>query len=230
MSDVLLQVGRAGEALEVLREALQLAPNDSDIKLSLARTYRLNGKTSAAMVILEEMIRLDEASAAARVERARGLFAEGAVEDAVREYRRALDEDPDAADQEFGERLGITSSDADDLDDLDRPIDGRQRISDAGADDAVDIAPTRSDIDFGDVGGMADLKRDIQRKIIQPLKHPELYAAYGKKIGGGILLYGPPGCGKTHIARATAGEIDANFLSIGIHEVLDMWVGRSERN
>src|SRR5437868_9081855 len=67
-------------------------------------------------------------------------------------------------------------------------------------------------------------------KIIHPLTHPELYKAYGKTIGGGILMYGPPGCGKTHLARATAGEIKAGFLSVGINDVLEMWIGRSERN
>ncbi len=67
-------------------------------------------------------------------------------------------------------------------------------------------------------------------KIIHPLAHPEIYKAYGKKIGGGILLYGPPGCGKTLLARATAGEVKANFLSVGIEDVLDMYVGQSERN
>ena len=55
-------------------------------------------------------------------------------------------------------------------------------------------------------------------------------AAYGKKVGGGILMYGPPGCGKTHLARATAGEVQAKFMSIGINDVLDMWMGNSERN
>jgi SpoVK/Ycf46/Vps4 family AAA+-type ATPase len=67
-------------------------------------------------------------------------------------------------------------------------------------------------------------------KIIQPLNNPELYKAYGKKIGGGILLYGPPGCGKTYIAKATAGEINAKFISIGLHDILDMWIGNSEKN
>ena len=67
-------------------------------------------------------------------------------------------------------------------------------------------------------------------KIIHPLKHPELYKAYGKTIGGGILMYGPPGCGKTHLARATAGEVKAGFLAVGINDVLDMWIGESEKN
>ena len=67
-------------------------------------------------------------------------------------------------------------------------------------------------------------------KIIHPLAHPEIYKAYGKKIGGGILLYGPPGCGKTHLARATAGEVQSNFIPVGISDILDLYLGQSERN
>ena len=77
---------------------------------------------------------------------------------------------------------------------------------------------------------MEALKEEIRLKIIHPLNHPELYKAYGKAIGGGILMYGPPGCGKTHLARATAGEIKAGFIAVGINDVLDMWIGNSERN
>jgi SpoVK/Ycf46/Vps4 family AAA+-type ATPase len=77
---------------------------------------------------------------------------------------------------------------------------------------------------------MESVKEEIRLKIIHPLKHPELYQAYGKAIGGGILMYGPPGCGKTHLARATAGEIQAGFIAVGISDVLDMWIGNSERN
>ncbi|MCA9068078.1 MAG: ATP-binding protein, partial [Planctomycetaceae bacterium] len=62
------------------------------------------------------------------------------------------------------------------------------------------------------------------------LEHQEMFAAYGKTVGGGVLMYGPPGCGKTHLARATAGEIQGAFLSVGISDVLDMWIGNSERN
>jgi transitional endoplasmic reticulum ATPase len=67
-------------------------------------------------------------------------------------------------------------------------------------------------------------------KIVHPLTHPEIYKAYGKSVGGGILMYGPPGCGKTYLARATAGEVKASFLAVGLHDVLDMWIGQSERN
>ena len=77
---------------------------------------------------------------------------------------------------------------------------------------------------------MEKVKEEIRLKIIHPLTHPELYKAYGKPIGGGILMYGPPGCGKTYLARATAGQTKASFIAVGINDVLDMWIGNSERN
>jgi SpoVK/Ycf46/Vps4 family AAA+-type ATPase len=77
---------------------------------------------------------------------------------------------------------------------------------------------------------MDKLKDEIRMKIILPMINPDMFRAYGKSIGGGILMYGPPGCGKTHRARATAGEVKARFLSIGIHDILDMYLGQSERN
>lgn len=86
-----------------------------------------------------------------------------------------------------------------------------------------------SDISFEDVGGMADLKEEIKLNIIYPFKNPELFIQYGKKAGGGILLYGPPGCGKTYIAKATANECNATFFNISIADILDMHVGVSEQ-
>jgi SpoVK/Ycf46/Vps4 family AAA+-type ATPase len=74
------------------------------------------------------------------------------------------------------------------------------------------------------------LKEEVRLKIIYPLTHADMFKAYGKSAGGGILMYGPPGCGKTHLARATAGEVQAGFIAVGIHDVLDMWIGNSERN
>lgn len=86
-----------------------------------------------------------------------------------------------------------------------------------------------SNVTFDDVAGMEDLKEEIKLNIIYPFKHPELYIQYGKKAGGGILLYGPPGCGKTYIAKATANECDATFINISIVDVLDMYIGESEK-
>jgi SpoVK/Ycf46/Vps4 family AAA+-type ATPase len=94
-------------------------------------------------------------------------------------------------------------------------------------------APTaeveKPDITFADVGGLDDLKEKIRLRILYPLKKPELYQAFGKKVGGGLLFYGPPGVGKTYLARATAGEAGLHFVAVGIEEVLDMWLGQSEK-
>ena len=227
LASVLVGLGRVDEAEVELRDALRRAPNDADVKLELAGVYRGQGKTSAAHVILEDMIRADVETARARIERAKTLLAEGEVEQAVREYRRALDEDPEVAEPALGEQLGVKTGSSDPWSDV---VEGKERETVGPPPPSTEIEPVQSDVDFSGVGGMAELKADIRRKIIQPLQHPELYKAYGKAAGGGILLYGPPGCGKTHIARATAGEVKANFLSVGIHEILDMWVGQSERN
>ena len=83
---------------------------------------------------------------------------------------------------------------------------------------------------FIHIAGMEDLKKSIRLQIIEPFLNPGLFAKFKKKAGGGILLYGPPGCGKTMLARAVANECNASFLAIGISEILSMWQGESERN
>ncbi len=83
-------------------------------------------------------------------------------------------------------------------------------------------------VTLDDVGGLEDVKRRLERSFLAPLRNPELRQFYGKSVRGGLLLYGPPGCGKTFLARAVAGELDAQFLSVGLHDVLDMWMGQSE--
>jgi AAA+ superfamily predicted ATPase len=83
---------------------------------------------------------------------------------------------------------------------------------------------------FDQVGGMDEVKRVIHRMVILPLSRPELYQKYGRKSGGGVMLYGPPGCGKTLLARATAGECGLPFVNVRIEDVMDPYLGVSERN
>jgi len=84
-------------------------------------------------------------------------------------------------------------------------------------------------ITLADVGGMEAVKKRLNLAFLAPLKNPEVMKMYGKSLKGGLLLYGPPGCGKTFIARALAGELGATFMSVGLSDVLDMWLGESER-
>ena len=87
-----------------------------------------------------------------------------------------------------------------------------------------------SDTTLADVAGLEDVKRRLNLAFLAPMKNPEMMKLYGRSLRGGLLLYGPPGCGKTYIARAVAGELGARFVSIGLSDVLDMWIGNSERN
>lgn len=85
-------------------------------------------------------------------------------------------------------------------------------------------------VTFADVAGLDDLKKTINLRIISPFYNKGLFAKFRKKIGGGVLLYGPPGCGKTYIAKATAGECKANFYPVHITDILDPYIGVSEQN
>ena len=85
-------------------------------------------------------------------------------------------------------------------------------------------------IRFDDIAGLDDVKEQIRLKMILPFTHPDKAKRYKVKTGGGILLYGPPGTGKTMIAKAVAGELDATFFAIAPSEILNKWVGESEKN
>ncbi|WP_096290930.1 AAA family ATPase [Mycobacterium ahvazicum] len=88
----------------------------------------------------------------------------------------------------------------------------------------------RSGVRLDDVAGMADVKRQIELSLLGPIRNPELMKAYKVSARGGLLLYGPPGCGKTYIAKAISGELGANFYQVGIADVLHHWFGESERS
>ena len=225
LADLLLASGRAAEAETEYREALAQAPDHAGLKLGLARAFHQQGKNSHALALIEALIKTSDAPARAFVLHARLLIGIGEIEQAVVQYRRAVEKDPATADSALAATLGI---DADEQ--QSEVVEGRVRNAWDQADTPLGAEVERPRINFKDVGGMEALKEEIRLKIIHPLAHPELYRAYGKAVGGGILLYGPPGCGKTHLARATAGEIRAGFIAVGINDVLDMWIGNSERN
>lgn len=88
----------------------------------------------------------------------------------------------------------------------------------------------RPTITLADVGGLEQVKERLNASFLAPLRNPELRRLYGKSLRGGMLLYGPPGCGKTFLAKAIAGEMGASFLTAGLSEIVEMWIGQSERN
>jgi transitional endoplasmic reticulum ATPase len=249
--------GGFAEAEALFKRALALAPQSVDAKLGLAEAFHRLDKASAALVIVEGLTRAADAPGRALLLHARLALKAGEPRLAARLYDRARAARPPAADPnleaELAPHLGppppaltpatkpgsLTFSPADAEDapaDTASPqpapsADERERLP-AGElpQDPAAAEVERPRITFADLGGMERMKEEIRMKIILPLQHPEMFAAYGKKTGGGVLLYGPPGCGKTHLARATAGEVRAAFLAVGISDVLDMWIGQSERN
>jgi hypothetical protein len=98
------------------------------------------------------------------------------------------------------------------------------------ADGETDPDVKRSEIRLADVGGMEEVKRRLDMTFLTPMRNPELRRLYGRSLPGGLLLYGPPGCGKTFLAKAVAGELGANFYAVSLADVLDMYTGASERN
>jgi len=88
----------------------------------------------------------------------------------------------------------------------------------------------RPGLRLADVAGMAEVKARLEAAFLAPIRNPELRKLYGKGLQGGLLLYGPPGCGKTFIARAVAGELGARFMAVSFADVADMHIGQRERN
>ncbi len=221
VADMLVELGRYSEAEEHLRAALEIKPNSKVLKLGLATAYYHQGKNSIAFVVIEELLESATPPPEVFLLHAKLLVANGDPRTAQEEYRKAVALHPDLKDFSFEDQLKTKANDA---------ITHSGKVPVEMEDEELFAEVERPKVTFDDVGGMAEVKEEIELKIIMPLQHPDLYKAYGKAIGGGILMYGPPGCGKTHLAKATAGQIKAGFISVGINEILDMWVGSSEKN
>lgn len=89
---------------------------------------------------------------------------------------------------------------------------------------------TVPDVSWDDIGALSSIREELTLSVLEPISHPEKFAALGLPLPAGVLLYGPPGCGKTLLAKAIANESGANFISVKGPELLDKYVGESERS
>jgi SpoVK/Ycf46/Vps4 family AAA+-type ATPase len=137
----------------------------------------------------------------------------------------------------------LIRADADDADARSRRATALERLGVAGpelaravVEDHADVPVSelvdivRSDITLADVAGMHDVKERLELGFLGPLRNEELRRAFGHTLRASLLLWGPPGCGKTFIAKALAGELGLYFIHVGLADILDMWIGNSEKN
>lgn len=214
-------------ALEV---ALEATPEDFALRLHLASILLKESRASDALAHYVRVLSIEPD----HTEALRGAYeaALGSGEnDKAAKFKRLLDallgsEGPKPV-PAIGPQPSTHETDSLDEDEFPRRKQPNLRVIDATRQFQAEASETRITLD--DVGGMNDVKRRLNVAFLGPLRNPELRKAYNISLRGGLLLYGPPGCGKTYIARALAGELRAKFFPVGINDVLDMWMGESER-
>src|SRR5688572_25880929 len=218
----------AGDArIEGLRAALELTPENHALRLVLAGELRDAGHAEEALGHYEALHAAGELPNGELVAAGRLAVAHGRLQLAARlleAARRAgvvggtaaLEEEVKAALTDTGAARLAVEPDADSDLDVPPPV--------------TEVVEERDRVTFEEVGGLELVKKAIHRTIVLPFQRPDLYERYGRRAGGGVMLFGPPGCGKTLLARATAGECGVPFLNVRIEDVLDPWLGVSEKN
>lgn len=242
-----------GKMIKSLEESLKVTPENLPLRLYFAQVLEEDGKDQMALKEYEKVLETSS-SPDARIGTARILYKTNNFAEALDFLEEAVYDNPSSVEVryllcktylEFGNvdkaresyKISVELDPQYKDNDLENRLFKKEKLplaatyADGGEDDDYDLEVQEGNpkLTFADIGGLSELKENISLNIIYPFQKPELYKKYGKKIGGGILLYGPPGCGKTYIARATAGECNARFLNVGIEDVLDMWLGQSEK-
>ncbi len=255
MGQAYLDELKLSQARASFNRVLALQPDQAEAQLGIARVLMLEADFSGAAVRVERVLQNEETHTGAHLLMSRIYLSEEDKAKALESFERAVRLDPSVTDaaleqslgsaaaearRSAGNTLGLSSDGAflDSYPPLESPVEGGSSdifVDDQGQDwePEIHFAPgdrERGGVNFASVGGMDDLKEEIKLKIVYPLQHPELFKAYGRKAGGGILIFGPPGCGKSLMLRAVAGEVGCSYFAVGLHEIFDPYFGSSERN
>ncbi|CAG5110307.1 Oidioi.mRNA.OKI2018_I69.chr2.g4720.t1.cds [Oikopleura dioica] len=145
------------------------------------------------------------------------LCSEAALQQ-IRGKMELIDVDEDVIDAEVMDQLAVTNEDFKFALGQSNPSALRETV--------VEVP----NVSWSDIGGLESVKRELQELVQYPVEHPEKFLKFGMNPSKGVLFYGPPGCGKTLLAKAIANECQANFISIKGPELLTMWFGESEAN
>lgn len=217
------------DQIQGLISALEISPDNHQLRKVLAVSLAGAGRDVEALEQYSRLLEDDALDPAGFAEAGRVAVQAGNLQLAARlleQARNAGQVDGVARLQADLEQALSAEDPAGEVEAITRP---------AGSEDPPDfeaagLLERHAETTFDDVGGLADVKKAIHRTIILPFQRPDLYLKYGRSAGGGVMLYGPPGCGKTLLARATAGEAGLPFFNVRIEEILDPMLGVSERN
>ncbi len=223
--------------LDSLRRAVEAMPDDVPLRLHLATMLLRGGQRDEAIRQVGAVLQRDPGNTAALdLLREDPAAAEAADFSAERTVVRPAAAGPAEA---HGEAAGgrPTPFDWSQAEDELRDVlpamfvgDGDAADGAAGAEAAHAYDAEHAGLTLADVAGMTEVKQRLEAAFLAPMRNPDLRRLYGKSLRGGLLLYGPPGCGKTFIARAVAGELGARFIAVSFADIIDMFVGQSERN
>jgi SpoVK/Ycf46/Vps4 family AAA+-type ATPase len=205
--------------VQALLDALAADPDNRPVRTHVARLLLDADRAAEALAHATTVLAAEPDNLAALRIAADAARAEGDEKRATSYARLADALAPDAAPRPLAAAVPDTA------DEILVQWDGTQAVAEP---EIGTIAA--AGISLADVGGLEEVKKRLHLSFLSPLRNPELRLRFGKSLRGGLLLWGPPGCGKTLIARALAGELGASFYEIGLSDVLDMWIGSSERN
>jgi ATP-dependent 26S proteasome regulatory subunit len=221
-------------AIDGLLAALELLPDNVALRLNVSRLLYQAGRNAEAFQHLNKILAMDTGNAEAvelLIQASAGLAypdngdaVTSEVSNVGPDSKEAAAFDRSRAEQDLGPLLPAPF------------VDGGESmvapaVAMAGDDDAFRLIDVeRPIVTLEDVGGLETVKKRLSESFLEPMRNPEVAKAFGKSLRGGLLLYGPPGCGKTFMARAVAGELGASFLTATLTDIFDKYIGESEKN
>lgn len=220
-------------AIDGLLAALARVPDNVPLRINVAKLLVQAGRHAEAIEHLNIVLAIDADNAETiqlLIDASTALFTQRQVGEGSPEStgtprsQGARDFDWHRAEQEMGDSIPAPFVEND-------PDGDPQAISVNGEGAGAALFDIdRPVVTLADVGGLEDVKTRLNESFLEPMRNPEVARAFGKSLRGGLLLYGPPGCGKTFMARAVAGELGASFMTATMTDIFDKYIGETEKN